>query len=51
MFADKTKWFSGINCLAEVDDFQQNIANLMSWSCDWPHCFNISKCNAMRIGG
>ena len=43
MYADDTKCFSRINCLADVDAFQQNIDKLMSWSCDWQLCFNISK--------
>ena len=35
MYADDTKCFSRIDCLADVDVFQQNIDKLMSWSCDW----------------
>ena len=45
MYADDTKCFSTINCLA--DAFQQNIDKLMSWSCDWQFCFNASKCREM----
>ena len=40
MYADDTKRFSRINCLEDVDAFQQNINKLMLWSCDWQLCFN-----------
>ena len=49
-FVQMTKCFSRINCLADVDAFQQNINKLMSWSCDWQFCFNASKCKVMHIG-
>ena len=32
MYADYTNCFSKIDCLADVDVFQQNIDKLMSWS-------------------
>ena len=50
MYADDTKCFSGINCLADVDAFQQNIDWLISWYCDCQLCFNTSKCKVMHIG-
>ena len=50
MYADYTKCFSAINCLAYVDAFQQNIDKLMSWSCDWQLCFSTLKCKVMHIG-
>ena len=50
MYADDTRCFSRINCLADVDAFQQNIDKLMSWSCDWQLCFYTSKYNVMHIG-
>ena len=50
MYADDTKCSSTINCLADVDTFQQNIDKLMSWSCDWQLCLNASKCKVMHIG-
>ena len=50
MFADDTKCFSRINCLADVDALQQNIDKPMSWSCDWQLCLNASKCKVMHIG-
>ena len=34
MYADDTICFSRINCVEDVDAFQQNINKLMSWSCD-----------------
>ena len=49
MHADDTKSFSRINCLADIDAFQQNICKLMSWSSDWQLCFNTSKCKVMHI--
>ena len=42
--------FSRINCLEDVDSFQQNINKLMSWYCDWQLCFNALKCKVMHIG-
>ena len=50
MHADDTKRFSRINCLEDVDTFQQNINKLMSWSCNWQLSFNASKCTVMHIG-
>ena len=50
MCAAGTKCFSIINCLADVDAFQQNIDKLMSWSCDWQLCLNASMCKVMYIG-
>ena len=41
MYADDTKCFSTINCLA--DAFQKNIDKLMSWSSDWQLSLNASK--------
>ena len=35
MYADDTICFSRINCIEDVDAFQQNISKLMSWSCGW----------------
>ena len=35
MYADDTICFSRINCVEDVDAFQQNISKLMSWSCGW----------------
>ena len=49
MHADDTKCFSRLNCLADVDVFQQNIDKLISWSCDCQLCLNASKCKVMRI--
>ena len=43
-------YISRVNCLADVDAFQQNIDKLTSWSCNWQLCFNASKCKAMNIG-
>ena len=50
MYTDDTKCFSTIDCLADVDAFQQNIDRLMSWSCDWQLFFNTLKCKVMHIG-
>ena len=50
MYADDTKCFSRINCLADVNAPQQNIDKLLSWSCYWQLCFNASKCKVMHIG-
>ena len=50
MYADDIKCFSRINSLADVGAFQHNIDKLMSWSCDWQLCFNVSKCKVMHIG-
>ena len=49
MYADDTKYFSRINCLADVDAFQQNTDKLLSWSCDWQLCFNTLKCKVVII--
>ena len=50
MYADVSKCFSRINCLADVDAFQLNIDELMLWSCNWQLCFNPPKCIVMHIG-
>ena len=50
MHADDTKCFSLLDCLADVDAFQQNIDKLVSWSCDWQLCFSASKCKVMHTG-
>ena len=50
MNADDIKYFSTINCLADVDGFLQNIDKLMPWFCDWQLCFNASMFNIMHIG-
>ena len=50
MYADDTKCFSRINCLENVEAFQQNINKFMSWFCDWQLCFHASKCKVMHIG-
>ena len=51
MYADDNKCFSRMNCLADVDAFQQNINKLMSQSCGWQLCFNASECRVIHIGG
>ena len=50
IYADDTKCFLTINSLADVDAFQQNIDNVMSWSCDRQLCFSASKCKVIHIG-
>ena len=50
IYAGDTKCFPRINCLADVDAFQQNINKLMSWSCDLQICFSVSRCKVMQIG-
>ena len=50
MYADDAKCASRINCLADVDAFQQNTDKLMLWSCDWQLCLNVSKCKILYIG-
>ena len=49
MHAVDTKCFSSINCLTDVDAFQQNVDKLMSWSCVWQLCLNASMCKVMHI--
>ena len=50
MYADDTKCFSIINCLADVDALQHNINKLMLLSCEWQLCFNASKCKVIHNG-
>ena len=50
MHADDTKCFSKMNCLADVNAFQQNIDKLMLWSSDWQPCLSALKCKEMHIG-
>ena len=49
MFADNTKVFDAIKSSSDVQDLQQDICNLASWSYHTRLQFISSKCKAQRI--
>ena len=49
-FADDTKLLGKVNSVAERNDMQHDLQQLMDWSSTWLMPFNTSKCNVMHLG-
>ncbi len=50
MFADDTKVFAKVTNDQERQSLQDDLDNLVKWSCTWQLNFNISKCKVMHLG-
>jgi hypothetical protein len=49
-FADDTKVFSVVATQNQIDNLQNDLRCLCSWSEDWLMLFNIDKCKVLHIG-
>jgi len=47
-FADDTKMYKSVNCIADVEMLRNDLTRLDEWSREWQMQFNIDKCVVMH---